>query len=213
MPVCEKCGAELAPGQRFCQKCGTRVEASPVLEMPQTPAPPQTAPELEIQPRFEEPAAPAGETAAGASANAAPRATSPVPPVAEAPVPPVRETWEDEPARDKKRKDPPPPDPDEPQGKYAPITTKGYIGILLLMSVPVVGWLVMAVWALGGCKKIAKRNLARAWAVILVVFMLVCAILGFTGKIYLDRYLKVNGYPSVSEMFGQGFHHGGSTDA
>ncbi|MBQ2896115.1 MAG: zinc ribbon domain-containing protein, partial [Oscillospiraceae bacterium] len=57
-----------------------------------------------------------------------------------------------------------------PKGsKYEPITTKGFIGIMLLMCIPVVGQILMIIWALGGCRKINKRNLARASLIMMVV--------------------------------------------
>lgn len=55
-----------------------------------------------------------------------------------------------------------------------PISTGGYIGILLLMAVPIVNLICMIVWACGGCKKVNKRNLSRA----MLVLMLISIILG-----------------------------------
>ena len=43
--------------------------------------------------------------------------------------------------------------------KYDPITTGGYIGIMLLMCIPVVGLILMIVWAFGGaCLKLLQGN-------------------------------------------------------
>lgn len=55
-----------------------------------------------------------------------------------------------------------------------PISTGGYIGILLLMAVPIVNLICLIVWACGGCKKVNKRNLSRA----MLVLMLISLILG-----------------------------------
>ena len=66
--------------------------------------------------------------------------------------------------------------------KYEPITTKGFIGIMLLMCIPIVGQILMIVWALGGCRKINKRNLARASLILMLVMMLLTALLGFLAK-------------------------------
>ncbi|MBQ2929183.1 MAG: zinc ribbon domain-containing protein [Clostridia bacterium] len=66
--------------------------------------------------------------------------------------------------------------------KYEPITTGGYIGIMLLMCIPIVGQILMIVWALGGCRKINKRNLARASLILMLVMMLLTALLGFLAK-------------------------------
>ena len=66
--------------------------------------------------------------------------------------------------------------------KYEPITTKGFIGIMLLMCIPIVGQILMIIWALGGCRKINKRNLARASLILMLVMMLLTALLGFLAK-------------------------------
>jgi hypothetical protein len=63
--------------------------------------------------------------------------------------------------------------------KEAPISTGGYIGILLLMLIPVLNLLLLIVWACGGCNRQNKRNLSRA----LLIWMLVGAILG--GIVFL----------------------------
>ena len=66
--------------------------------------------------------------------------------------------------------------------KYEPITTGGYIGIMLLMCIPIVGQILMIVWALGGCRKINKRNLARASFIMMVVALVISFILGLVLK-------------------------------
>ena len=66
--------------------------------------------------------------------------------------------------------------------KYEPITTGGYIGIMLLMCIPVVGQILMIIWALGGCRKINKRNLARASLIMMVVALVISFILGLVLK-------------------------------
>lgn len=55
-----------------------------------------------------------------------------------------------------------------------PISTGGYIGILLLLAVPLVNLICLLVWACGGCKKVNKRNLSRA----ILVLMLIGIVLG-----------------------------------
>lgn len=55
-----------------------------------------------------------------------------------------------------------------------PISTGGYIGILLLMAVPLVNLICLLVWACGGCRKVNKRNLSRA----ILVLMLIGIVLG-----------------------------------
>ena len=62
--------------------------------------------------------------------------------------------------------------------KFEPITTKGYIGIMLLMCIPIVGLILMIVWACGGCKKINKKNFARATLIVMAVSLVLSLILG-----------------------------------
>ena len=65
----------------------------------------------------------------------------------------------------------------EKKSRYAPISTAGYVGILLLMAIPIVGFVVALVWAFGGTGHIEKRNLARAS----LILMLISCILGFVS--------------------------------
>ncbi|MBQ9989394.1 MAG: zinc-ribbon domain-containing protein [Lachnospiraceae bacterium] len=66
--------------------------------------------------------------------------------------------------------------------RYDPITTGGYIGIMLLMCIPVVGLILTLVWAFGGCKKINKRNLARATLIMTAIGLVISLILGLLIK-------------------------------
>lgn len=89
--------------------------------------------------------------------------------------------------------------------KYEPITTKGFIGIMLLMCIPIVGQILMIVWALGGCRKINKRNLARASLIMMVVALVISFILGLVlkslfGKV-VDQIEAETGV-SISEITG-----------
>jgi hypothetical protein len=78
--------------------------------------------------------------AAGTETQTAPAAqTAPVTPAAQACVRPAEEVYREE-----------------------PVSTGGYFGILFLMMLPVVNLLLMILWACGGCRKVNKRNLARA---------------------------------------------------
>ena len=75
----------------------------------------------------------------------------------------------------------PAPDPNAlpPGSKYEPITTGGYIGIMLLMMLPLVNLILLLVWACGGCRKVNKTNFARA----LLIMMLISA--AISGIIFL----------------------------
>lgn len=73
-----------------------------------------------------------------------------------------------------------PQDPCPPKGSpWAPISTGGYVGSLLLMWVPVIGWIIAIIWCCGGTKNQNRRNLAKAGLILLAVGILLSLILGF----------------------------------
>ena len=74
--------------------------------------------------------------------------------------------------------------------KYEPITTKGYIGIMLLMCIPVVGFVLILIWAFGGCRKINKRNLARASLIMMVIGLILSLIAGFLIKSAVNNLME-----------------------
>lgn len=85
-----------------------------------------------------------------------------------------------------------------PGGKYELISTKGLIGIMLLMCIPVVGLILIIVWACGGCRKVTKRNLARASLIMMVIGLVISLILGFAAKALINSALKEAGFdPAV----------------
>ena len=57
--------------------------------------------------------------------------------------------------------------------KEEPVSTGGYIGIMLLMLIPIINLILLIIWACGGCRKVNKRNFARA----LLVWLLIAAVL------------------------------------
>lgn len=59
--------------------------------------------------------------------------------------------------------------PPAPGSRYEPVSTKGFIGIMFLMLIPLVNLLLLLVWAFGGCRKVNKQNFAKA----MLVWMLI----------------------------------------
>ena len=74
-----------------------------------------------------------------------------------------------------------------PGSKYAPISTWGYIGISLLACIPIVGFILLIVWAFGGCKKINKRNFARAMLIMMAIGLVFSLISGCAMKMVFDK--------------------------
>ncbi len=62
-----------------------------------------------------------------------------------------------------------------------PISTGGYIGIFLLLMIPVVNLICLIVWACGGCNKKNKTNLSRALLVWMLIGMLLGGIIALAG--------------------------------
>ncbi len=55
---------------------------------------------------------------------------------------------------------------------YAPMGSFAMAVQLFLMGIPIIGLILSIVWACGLCRKIARRNLARAWLILLIVAIL-----------------------------------------
>ena len=162
MAVCISCGNEIAENVKFCNNCGApkAVEEKTVEEVKVETAVPAAA-ETEIVP----PAAPALETEFIPKPlfNEADNRKTAVYGSAAAPAAPAMPT-EPVPAEetDKPRK----------KSKWDIISTKGYVGINLLMAIPGVGLILTIIWACGGCRKYAKRNYARAALIFMAIGVL-----------------------------------------
>lgn len=65
--------------------------------------------------------------------------------------------------------------------KEEPISTGGYIGIMLLMLIPVINLILVIIWACGGCRKVNKRNFARAMLVWLLIAGVLTTLFIFVG--------------------------------
>ena len=126
------------------------------------------------EPAYPSPAAPAVPAAAPAAsaAPAAPAAPYAAPAAAPAAAPPAPAAYPPPAAQVRE-------DPDKPgkKSKYAPMSSVGMALEIFLMSIPVVGFILMILWSCGVCRKIARRNLARAYLILLIV-ALVLAVAG-----------------------------------
>lgn len=147
-------------GSKFCVACGTKLEEAAV----ETPV---------VEEVKEEAAAPI-----------------PVP----APMPvqqPIQQPVQASPRQAMPVQQMPMKEPVPPKGSaYEPISTGGYIGIFLLLSVPVVGWIFAIVWACGGCKKINKRNMCRAMLIMTLIGIIIAALCALGGYIFMDMLVN-----------------------
>lgn len=76
------------------------------------------------------------------------------------------------------------------------ISSWGYVGSLILMGLPIVGFILTIVWAAGGASNQNRRNLARAylliWAISVGIMIIVLAsiIARFGSLVYYLNYLS-----------------------
>lgn len=67
--------------------------------------------------------------------------------------------------------------------KYRPISMWGYFGYQVLFSIPVVGFIFLVVYALGGTKNVNKRNFARSYFCYLLILIVIMAVMVATGLV------------------------------
>ena len=75
-----------------------------------------------------------------------------------------------------------------------PISSWGYFGYIVLFSIPIIGFIVMAIFALGGTKNINLKHFARSQFCIILVLLIIIGISFFiTGaKTIFDELSKLN---------------------
>ena len=65
--------------------------------------------------------------------------------------------------------------------EFKPISSWGYIGYSLLFSIPLIGFIMLCVYAFGGTNKVNLRNYARSYFCILLLIIIGFAIMALTG--------------------------------
>lgn len=148
MGICNKCGAQVADGVKFCTSCGNPIAVAQPQAAQQPPqAPPQ-------QQYHQTP--PAGNATQGAQQQYQQRAYTP-PPAHQYNNPPhYAQPYQ------------------QPVYTEEPISTGSYVLMFLLLMIPVVNLICIIVWACGGSSKKNKVNLSRA----MLIWMLIGAVIG-----------------------------------
>jgi len=138
---CTECGAELIGEHKFCTECGTVIK-----ETEKTPLEPQ--PVLTLDP----------------------------PPPRNQPLPPPPSFQQQQQNQQQNTYQQPTQNYNQNQNQnnmrgspYEPISALGFIGIYLLMLLPLINFILIIIWAAGGCRKINKRNWARANLIMIAV--------------------------------------------
>jgi len=102
-------------------------------------------------------------------------------------------------------------------GKYAVMSVGEYFGSMLLMAIPIVGWIFAIVWSLGGTKKVNKANLARATLINIVICIGIWVAIGSAVKLAFNAIGEaVSGIMpgnGTSEGFDIGSFLGGDTSS
>ena len=65
--------------------------------------------------------------------------------------------------------------------RYKPLSPWAYIGYQMLFNIPVVGIILLIIFALGGAKNINLRNFARSYFCIYIIVIVAFLVLLLTG--------------------------------
>lgn len=192
---CLKCGSQMADGSKFCIACGAKVENSEPL---QESASQVAAASAGATAAVEEPAQTVSQPVSQPAPKPVQEATpppQPTPPVqASQPKPeqPVRTQpaytppQQQQPARPAQQGVPGAPQqafqtelPKKPE-KITPLPVWKYIGIFLIMSIPLLGFIMLFVWAFGSSFNKNTRNYARAFLIMLLISVILMIVGYFT---------------------------------
>lgn len=139
---CEKCGKNLPDGIQFCDGCGAKIEA--------------------VRPEYKATA----ESAQAQSNSPPPAQTGYVQQQEYAPQP---QAYTQNPAQTvypQQQAYTPPPPIYSGQSNSEPLRVGQYIGMLLLMLIPIVSIIMLLVWSFGGSVNLNKKNFARAMLIV-----------------------------------------------
>lgn len=162
--VCSKCGAKISEGTAFCGKCGASLQSfPPVQEQAENKAEVHTG---------RENAAAQGQAAAnsgpkpaaapgGQNAGQSPRQYGQPQPRYQ-PQPAAYGMGYNIPIKNY-----------DPSKDYTPISMWGYFGYQLLFAIPLIGQIIILIFAFGGTKNINLRNYARSTFCLFIICLVV----------------------------------------
>lgn len=84
-----------------------------------------------------------------------------------------------------------------PSSPYAPISTGGFIGMFLLLCIPIAGLVLAIIWAFGRSQKINKRNFARAYLILAVISFVISLVIGLAAKDFISSVMEAAGTDAV----------------
>lgn len=177
---CENCGSKLPEGVKFCMNCGAKAasnepanekaaqeaaavtETTPAAEMPpvdyaspeaRESSSAQAAAPIIDERAEQEPAAAKEPAAAQQPASAQPAYTGPAP--SQAAPDPARTA---QPQQYTSRSE-----------KTAPLGILTYLGMMIVLCIPVIGFIMVLVWSFGGSFNRNTRNFARAILILMII--------------------------------------------
>ena len=165
LKFCINCGAEIAEGKKFCTNCGAKAEEIPQAQS--APVHPQELTQQSVTIQSGQPI----QTASSQQFEPAPSKY----------IVAANAIAADE--RPSKK------------SKYAPISTLGYIGWMILMSIPVAGWIIAGLFAFGKTGSVNRRNLARAMLVFIIIFVVAVGaslIIYWPVLVELSKYVHID---------------------
>lgn len=187
MAKCIQYKVDATEEAKFYSGCGAGV--TPAADTPKKASPQKTrkAPAKNAENNT---APPTVDPAPGIPAGCPAPAGSAIPPFGETPARPSLSSAQ------KAEKEAPP----TPGSRYEPITTKGFIGIIFLMLLPLINLILLLAWAFGGCRKVNKQNFAKA----ILVWMLIG--IGFTiiSGLILWIFFPADGLQEIQKSLFQG---------
>ncbi|MBO5475074.1 MAG: ABC transporter permease [Bacilli bacterium] len=65
--------------------------------------------------------------------------------------------------------------------EYKPISMWGYFGYQILFAIPIIGFILLLVFALGGTKNINLKNFARSYFCLFIIVIVILILLTIFG--------------------------------
>ena len=65
--------------------------------------------------------------------------------------------------------------------EFQPISMWGYFGYQILFMIPIIGFIILIVFALGGTKNVNLKNFARSYFCVAIIILVVVLIIAATG--------------------------------
>ncbi len=69
--------------------------------------------------------------------------------------------------------------------EYKPISMWGYFGYQILFAIPIIGFILLLVFALGGTRNINLRNFARSYFCLFIIIVVAIIFFSIWGSAFL----------------------------